>query len=39
MKKICQFCKSMGKNQGAGWCNKDKKYTARKATCEKFEKK
>ena len=37
--KICQNCKFMGKNDGAGWCKEKENFTARKATCKQFRRK
>ncbi len=36
---ICQNCKFRFLNGGAGWCKDKKDWTARKATCNNFERK
>jgi len=36
-REICQNCKWLEKPEGVGWCKLLAKYTARKSTCDGFE--
>ncbi len=38
-RKICQYCKSMSRPDGIGYCGKKGDFMARKSTCDDFRRK